>query len=484
MIDFALDRLYLLLRASELSRRIVLCRHADPNRPRISDGMANVALAEGIERITVRWQAKKFLRPLGTTDQDIPATVANDHQMFLRIEISGFRSCRHVIVSDIGPIIALVGRNGAGKTNILRAIHWAASAATNPVAISPPTWAEGPTGAPASPSAILNFVLEEKQYRHEIALRAAIDPISKAASKWFLVESLFILSDDGAATALVTRNDEEVRLQGRDEIIRISSTISVLIAIKSVLPSDDQLLDHVNRVFRFLSGVRYYGTDASDETDSAFFIQGAAYNQWLSTFREKGVPGNSVNMRIIHMWLEQTKKFEELKSLMGVNGLGIIPDIHVQALGAQGSRSTGSTDQTDTTPSFYLIYFLTEVGRQYLGIHDLSFGTHRILRILISMIFDESSVMLIEQPEDGIHAGLTKKVFNILRSYTDPSQILLATHSTVLLNELKADEIRIVAVANGQTIASPLTPSQRESASKYLIEDGTFAEYISLLEAG
>lgn len=42
--------------------------------------------------------------------------------MLKRVHIKIYRSCRNVEIADMGPVLALVGRNGAGKTNILRAI--------------------------------------------------------------------------------------------------------------------------------------------------------------------------------------------------------------------------------------------------------------------------------------------------------------------------------------------------------------------------
>jgi len=51
--------------------------------------------------------------------------------MLKRINITQFRSCHGVILDDLGPVTALVGRNGAGKTNVLKAIEWVASGATS-----------------------------------------------------------------------------------------------------------------------------------------------------------------------------------------------------------------------------------------------------------------------------------------------------------------------------------------------------------------
>ena len=50
--------------------------------------------------------------------------------MLKSIVIRGFRSCRDVSLTDLPSLVALIGRNAAGKTNILRAIEWVARLAS------------------------------------------------------------------------------------------------------------------------------------------------------------------------------------------------------------------------------------------------------------------------------------------------------------------------------------------------------------------
>ena len=49
--------------------------------------------------------------------------------MLTSVHIKNFRSCKDVKIENMGLMLGLVGRNGAGKTTILRAIEWAASTA-------------------------------------------------------------------------------------------------------------------------------------------------------------------------------------------------------------------------------------------------------------------------------------------------------------------------------------------------------------------
>jgi AAA15 family ATPase/GTPase len=47
--------------------------------------------------------------------------------MFKRIHIKKFLSCQEVVIDNMEGMTALIGRNGSGKTNILKAIWWVAN---------------------------------------------------------------------------------------------------------------------------------------------------------------------------------------------------------------------------------------------------------------------------------------------------------------------------------------------------------------------
>ena len=147
------------------------------------------------------------------------------------------------------------------------------------------------------------------------------------------------------------------------------------------------------------------------------------------------------------------------------------------------------TNSTDNDARFHFIAFIpdkaSEKLQHQLGFQfkDLSLGTRRIIRILTSLVFDRSSVMLIEQPEDGIHPGLTKKIMGLLRDYADPLQLFISSHSLTVFNTLSLEDVRFVTMVDGETkVRGILTEIEVEAARKYISEEGDIADVIQSLE--
>lgn len=98
----------------------------------------------------------------------------------------------------------------------------------------------------------------------------------------------------------------------------------------------------------------------------------------------------------------------------------------------------------------FSIELLTRSGAR-IPSHMISDGVLLFLGYLYLVLGpDPASVLLIEEPETGIHFGLLRGVMDLLRSMTTgahggpPTQVILTTHSPLLLNLVEPREIRIV----------------------------------------
>ena len=179
-------------------------------------------------------------------------------------------------------------------------------------------------------------------------------------------------------------------------------------------------------------------------------------------------------MRLLHLFFDKKQDYEELKTLLGDNGLELITDIELLL--------------AHDYP-VYIINFFPSANRgtstsRFFSYNGLSLGTRRLLRLLISIIHDQSTVLLLEHPEDGIHVGLLHKLISLFQSYSDRGQFIFASHSPEIFNQLKPQEIRLVTMVEGITYLRALDETEIAAAHQFIREEGPLSDFIETIAEG
>jgi ABC-type branched-subunit amino acid transport system ATPase component len=80
-----------------------------------------------------------------------------------------------------------------------------------------------------------------------------------------------------------------------------------------------------------------------------------------------------------------------------------------------------------------------------------------------------TSVLLVEEPENGLHPARIAEVMKVLREISKTTQVLLATHSPFVINELTGDEVSVVTRTEAGTQVRRLsdTPNFAERSKVY-----------------
>ncbi len=80
----------------------------------------------------------------------------------------------------------------------------------------------------------------------------------------------------------------------------------------------------------------------------------------------------------------------------------------------------------------------------------MSEGLLYFLAFSLIPYLDPVSVLLIEEPENGLHPARIQEVMRSLRTFaeTTGTQVLMATHSPLVINELEPDEVSVVTKAS------------------------------------
>ena len=404
--------------------------------------------------------------------------------MFNRIRIKAFRSCKDVTLERLGHMTALVGRNGAGKTNLLRAIDWLARTTT--ARESTPNF-PGWRGAEKAMLVESEIALKGHVYRLGIGLNFEQE---QGKSFWPMVslrEKLELKTSSSKWQPLVERHGSTVDLNGYERLIEVTPTVPCLPFLETNFTANTVIKEHIQPLLRFLSATRYYPMDESSQPlfEEGFpIILDNQYQQWLTRYRASGNPSGPLPIRILYALLEKPELAAIIRSLMGASGLGLVELLEPVVTPFGGNPVADRSDEGGG--KFYQVRFRPGPqlggGKNLRFFGELSLGTRRVLSIVTSLVLDDSTVLLLEHPEDGIHSGLLKQLINLLKITANPAQIILSSHSENVLSRLDPNDIRLVTIHRGATIARQLTEQEIQRAGKFIAEEGTLGEFVDTIQ--
>jgi predicted ATPase len=100
-------------------------------------------------------------------------------------------------------------------------------------------------------------------------------------------------------------------------------------------------------------------------------------------------------------------------------------------------------------------------------------GTLRVAGIVTALL-QEPPVPLIgvEEPELTVHPGAIPLLYDYLKQASRRSQVLVTTHSPELLDQMEADEVRVVIRGPNGTTVSPMAGPQRAAVREGLLTLG------------
>lgn len=396
--------------------------------------------------------------------------------MLRNIYIKSFRSCHELSIENIDELTILVGRNGVGKSNILKAISWCAKIAT-------------------SSSSNLNYGVQPFNIKIQVELDGDIYIYSvdgrvrdfEENAVWSLCEELHI-NRDGHPSFIFNKNGSKLKFDNFENDFEVGSSASALFSIFNLAPNNIWN-ENLKKFFDFLAAVKYYPlteVEDAEENYNNVFITQEQFNKWLIT-RSADNSSKVVLAKILDFYLNKNDKFEELLNLLGKQGIGLISDIEITAINVPKSAVGEKTLTAEAVKDKTKIYFVSfkpvmNDGEEGFRFDSLSFGTKRLIRFVTDFLYDDATVSLVEQPEDGVHCGLLYKLFDLLDSYSEDRQTIVASHSADLLNRAKPKDIRLVEMNAGATIVRELSGKEQFAANEFKKNNGTLSEFLRSLQ--
>ena len=102
------------------------------------------------------------------------------------------------------------------------------------------------------------------------------------------------------------------------------------------------------------------------------------------------------------------------------------------------------------------VYIKSDEKASILPMSFLSDGTLKWLT-LVTAVLTSDHLFCIEEPENYLHPWMQAEMCRLMREHlemkTEPSFILMTTHSETLLNAAKPEEVIVISMENGETCA-------------------------------
>lgn len=391
--------------------------------------------------------------------------------MITLIEAKNFR-CLRYISQSLGPFHILVGANATGKTTFLDVIAFLGSLVS-----------KGLDATINERTANFNdLTWGRKGNGFELAIEAAIPEDRRALlqDKEFKIiryEVSFILDQDSKELTIANENvilKKKTEINNKDNNLfpdfnptpptSIISTITNLFDSKFIITKNSEGIDNFYPEVHsesgkgwapsFKLGPRKSALGNLPEDESKFPV-----STWLKKFLNEGIQPFMLNSLLIRKSSPpgQGKRFKpdgsnlpwvihNLKQLYQANFENWIEHLKTALPDIEDIKTIEREDDKHR----YLV--ICYKGGLEVPSWMASDGTLRLLALTLpAYIPDLTGVFLIEEPENGIHPRAVETVFQSLSSVYN-AQVLLATHSPVILSQVEPDKVLCFAkTPNGET---------------------------------
>jgi predicted ATPase len=397
--------------------------------------------------------------------------------------ITGYRSLYDVVVRP-EDLTVITGPNNSGKTNLVESIEFLAE-----------TYRHGLEVAISRKGGIENIIhrrMARTRRNLAFSVSAVISPSDFKQAGFYVGDfdaNIYITHRFGLvpssqridAEFQITRENAEMRrtpqsapffeLERENEEVRVDihkDRIHRIRGLSNLMPSDPDFYTHFPARMR-PTDLAFTRTFSPVETVYAEAIGRIRLYQLVPLeARKPGVPtpnaeisAHGENLPALVWYLRKNDSDEWARVIDAMKR--VIPEL-------TDVRTEFTTDRQ------LALQFVERGVRRPWSAEDVSDGTIQSLG-MYSAIFDpRASLIMIEEPENSLHPWIIRNFVDICRAAD--RQILLTTHSPILLSYLKPNEICVAWKREGQTQISRLLELDPDVEEMWTSGDTTLAEVI------
>ena len=240
----------------------------------------------------------------------------------------------------------------------------------------------------------------------------------------------------------------------------------------------------IQQLTKFCSRITYYGASQ--------FTNPGSCPPSLEVDRD-GDPTSSYRIRghgrVLHAMYSASRiknnlQYQRFLDLVGPKGLRLVDGVAFRVVRSSSTeysvRVGGKLERRRRENSLVIPQF--KIGRQVLSPNQLSEGTFKTLVLVFHLITDDSSALLIEEPEVCVHHGLLASILEIIKSASHRKQIVLSTHSDFVLDHVKPENVLRVTFDKSlgtivKSIKRSMTSREYAALRDYLDTTGNLGEF-------
>lgn len=375
------------------------------------------------------------------------------------VHLKGYKSIRDVSVTLNKGLNILIGANGSGKTNFMAFLD-AAYRSDYEILFNGRKFESEIKGNSLSKNTV-----GEKLLRNE--LKGVI---------YRVVEKLAFPKSKGALTYFFDENSKLVNkeIDGKVQLVGINASYSTLL-----LKFENPLTQILKEKLTLDLSLSATGNDSENWLflDPNLRIGKAPYSFLNQIFNSLPVIEENIDIGHVVKEIIENRWFSTDNLQQNLKQFSPIKDFKID-----WSLTRQTKPDYDDVFSIEGIDFQFFVNNEWINWTQLSDGTKRLFYLIGSVTYaKENEIILIEEPELGVHPHQLALLMNFLKSESDDKQIIISTHSPQVLNCLGEDELDRIIVARHEGKAGTqlyhLSEKEKEIAAEFMTNEAFLSDY-------